>query len=172
VVGIVGRVDPDKNLELAIAAIEQLPDHRLTVRGAPSASHASYAAEIEGLARTRLGDRVEFTGRVDAGSALRGFDVLLVTNPAEALGRTVLEAQVRGLVVVVPDEGGASELVESGDTGFTYSAGDASSAADAIRSAFTAGADVRDRALAAARQSTDPEAYAVAYARLLRGGRA
>jgi glycosyltransferase involved in cell wall biosynthesis len=172
VVGIVGRVDPDKNLEMAIAAVGHLPEFRLTVRGAPSAAHSSYAADIEVQARAGLGDRVEFTGRLAGAEVFEGFDVLLVTNAAEALGRTVLEAQLRGIVVVVPDEGGAAELVENGETGFTYAAGDPHAAAAAIRKAANSDPLVRENARAVARRSSDPEAYAAAYAGILRGGRA
>lgn len=167
-IGIIGRLDPDKNIELAIESVGRVPDAHLSIRGSATTQNSEYAAELMSSARSRLGERVEFTGRVSNDTVLSDIDVLLVTNAREALGRTVLEAQLQGRVVVVPDEGGAAELVENEMTGFVYRANDPAAAADALERALSQGGAVREEARRFAAAVSNPERYAERYSDILK----
>ncbi|KAA9107798.1 glycosyltransferase family 4 protein [Microbacterium rhizomatis] len=168
-VGIVGRIDPDKNLELALRALARLPETvRLIIKGTASSAGTAYERAFKSLAETTLGDRVIFTGRVNNSTAMDGIDALLVTNGREALGRTILEAQLRGVPVAVPSVGGASELVVDGQTGYVFDPADDRAAAHAIQNALTADIELIERSRDAAIRRTDPRAYAKQYAKYLR----
>ncbi len=107
VVGLVGRVDEAKQHRLAIRALGLTEANvRLIVRGAPAFAGAdtgaAYVARLEQeVAESPYDIRLE--GRVPPESALAGLDVVLVANADEPMGRTAVEAQLRGLTVIVPD---------------------------------------------------------------------
>ncbi|GAA1773460.1 glycosyltransferase family 4 protein [Luedemannella helvata] len=173
VVGIVGRVDPDKNHPLVIEAMSAAPRQlRLVIRGDRSDNRTPYRAEVQQLCARLLPDRHEIQGRVDPARAMEGLDILVVANAQEAMGRTVVEAQLAGVVAVVPDRGGAAELVEHLTTGVVYPAGDARGLAAALTwLSADAGlrAELTERAFRTASARHDPTAYARAYLSALTG---
>jgi glycosyltransferase involved in cell wall biosynthesis len=167
VAGIIGRLDPEKHHEVLGDAISRTESPiMMVVRGAESPYAPGYEKELRQRLNERLGDRVRFEGKVRAEDALEGIDVLVVCNEAEPMGRTVIEAQLAGIPAVVPDEGGAAELVEDGVTGLRYRAGAASALADALDRLAT-DPYLRERLSRTGREramvSADPEAYARAY---------
>ena len=86
------------------------------------------------------------------------------------MGRTAVEAQLRGMPVIVPDSGGSSELVDDGVTGVTFEAGSAESLAEAYErlagdAALRAEIGAQAREVATVRH--DPRAYALAFAAAL-----
>lgn len=128
-VGVVGRVDPEKNIELAVDAVRRLPSNfRLVVVGDAYSSPA-YAASLEDTAARVLSDRFERTPSTASSKLYRALDVLLVANAGEPSGRTVGEAMAARIPVVVPDRGGAPEYVRAGTSGLVYRAGDPEDAA-------------------------------------------
>ena len=77
-------------------------------------------------ARGAACDNVHFHGfHADMPAALAAADLLLHTCPTEPFGLVVLEAMASGLPVLVPDTGGAGDLVIPGLTGLHYRAGNA-----------------------------------------------
>lgn len=169
-VGVVGRVSPEKQIEVAVAAMESVdPVARLVVRGMVTPENREYAVYVENLGSRLLRDRFVLQGPVEARYALDGLDVLVVCNPAEPMGRTVPEAQLSGVVAVVPDTGGSAELVKDGETGFQYHAGSAEGLASAIERARVASRSgcIREQAFRVARERHDPDAYAVRYAQMI-----
>jgi glycosyltransferase involved in cell wall biosynthesis len=124
-VAVVGRLNPDKNIELAIrAASHCLPQVELHVYGEATLNDVDYSSSLMRSATEALGDRVKFHGRVDPGQLFREIDVLLVCNGREPSGRTVGEALAHGIPVVVPDSGGACEYVQMSNAGLLYAAND------------------------------------------------
>lgn len=112
-IGIVGRLQRWKRVELAIAALppvrERIPGARLRVIGGgfPGLDD-DYPAELATLA----GDGVEFVGEVDDGpAAIAELDVLVHCAHMEPFGLGPVEAMALGVPVVVPDEGGPRESV-------------------------------------------------------------
>ncbi|WP_432498839.1 glycosyltransferase family 4 protein [Kineococcus gypseus] len=171
-VGVVGRLDADKRIEVAAEAVALLPDAALVLRGA-SGMDEGYTERLRGWAHELLGERVLFEGRVPRERVVAGLACVVVANEEEALGRTVAEAQLAGVPVVVPDRGGARELVEDGVTGWTFRAGSPRSLADAVRAVLddpegAAAVVARAREVAAVRH--DPDRVAREYLRFAVSG--
>jgi len=134
-VGMVGRLDPDKGVELVVEAMARLGSPspaQLVVVGGPGLAGDGYAAEVEAEARARLGGRVRFLGWTeDVPATLRALDVLVNASVAEPFGLSVLEAQACGVPVVVTDGGGVVELVSHEEDGLVVRR-DPQSLADAL----------------------------------------
>lgn len=163
-VGIVGRISPEKRHDLLIDAIARMDGAvQMVVRGSVFGAHADYGARILADGQRELGPRFVNEGRVPADVALDGLDALVVANPAEPMGRTVLEAQLAGVIAVVPDTGGSSELVEHGRTGVKYRADNAADLARALRSVIDDPALAARIAAAAPESVADPADYADNY---------
>lgn len=129
---VVGRLDPEKRLDIALQAHARLRSQgvlvELDVVGAPHHG-GDTVAELAG--RWPL---ATFHGRLPHGQTLEllcGADALLSTAPGEAFGRTVAEAALLGVPAVVSG-GGPAELVEDGRTGFEVAPGDAEALASLL----------------------------------------
>ena len=59
-------------------------------------------------------------------------DIIAVCSKAEAFGRTTVEAQLAGCLVIGADIGATPELIEDGKTGFLYKHGSAEDFAEKI----------------------------------------
>jgi glycosyltransferase involved in cell wall biosynthesis len=169
-VGIIGRLDPAKQHLLAIHALSMTDAKvRLVVRGAPAFGDDAYLARLLQVAESSPYE-ILIEGRVAPEAALTGLDAVLVANPAEPMGRTAVEAQLLGLPVIVPDSGGAAELVEDGVTGLRFEAGIAGSLAIAYEK-LAGDPELRARIGLQARETAivrhDPTAYAAAFAAAL-----
>lgn len=119
-----------KGLDLALAALAQLPGAHLAVLG-----RDRRAARYRRLAR-RLGvaERVLFLGPQPAERLLPAADCLVFPSRFDAFGNAVLEAMAAGLPVVVSSRAGAAEAVVEGETGAVVrDAEDAAALAAAIR---------------------------------------
>ncbi|MFI6062487.1 glycosyltransferase family 4 protein [Streptomyces sp. NPDC051286] len=135
-VGYVGRLAPEKHVELLAGACG-LPGVRVVVVGdGPSA--ASLRAALPGA--VFLGRR---TGD-DLARIVASLDMFVHTGPYETFCQTVQEAMASGVPVIAPAAGGPLDLVGHGRTGLLLPPRDA----DAVRAAV--GALVADPALAAA----------------------
>jgi glycosyltransferase involved in cell wall biosynthesis len=128
IVGIVGRVDPEKGIGTLVQAMTMLhgPAERshLAVVGAPGLDDGSYETRLRAEASSLLGDRSRFVGAVDEVPAvLRSLDVLVNASDSEPFGLSVLEAQACGLPVIGTDAGGIPEFVTDGKTGLLVAPG-------------------------------------------------
>jgi glycosyltransferase involved in cell wall biosynthesis len=161
-VGVIGRLDPGKRIELAIEAVSRVPEARLVIRGQADALQTGYAAAVAAHAAKKLGRRVEVQSERPQSEALAGIAVLVVSNPHEPLGRTVIEAQLSGVLAVVPSSGGSAELVGEGRYGVLYRAGDAADLARVLAEVVADPASFREIVTAArawALRTCTPEAY-------------
>lgn len=133
-VGIVGRIDPEKRIELAIEAIAQLGEvATLEVYGEPYVSQSGYLDEVKSAAERALAPQAfTYHGRQPIDEIMTSIDILVSANPREPSGRTIAEAMAFGIPVVVPDRGGAGEQVIDGETGLRFRADDARSLAEQI----------------------------------------
>jgi len=130
VVGVVGRVEPDKGGEEAVASLPLLrlarPEARLVFlgdTGSPGVlvgdDAGSHAERLGEIARSLgLGDAVRFAGPRDAAAPLlSAFDLLIHPSRHEALPRVVLESLHAGVPVVATAVGGVPEAIEDGVCG-------------------------------------------------------
>jgi starch synthase len=111
VVAIVGRVDPDKGVDIVVDAVARLNNSGLPVRlavvGATAFGHDDWRVALGEMAEARLGDRAVFTDvRHDIPDVLRSADILVNASYNEPFGRSVLEAQACGTPVIGTDAGG------------------------------------------------------------------
>ncbi|MCX8025627.1 MAG: glycosyltransferase, partial [Thermanaerothrix sp.] len=114
VVGWVGRLTPYKQPDLFIRSIprilERVPRARFVIVGRAKPSEQDYERSLRVLGAT-LGvqERLHFLGqRTDVAELMCEMDVFCLTSQREPLGRVVLEAQLAGCAVIVPDVGGAA----------------------------------------------------------------
>lgn len=153
VIGIVGRLQRWKRVELAIRALplvrERLPEARLRIigDGFPGLDD-DYPAQLRALA----GEGVEFAGQVaDGPAAIRDLDVLVHCARLEPFGLAPVEAMAQGVPVVVPDEGGPRESVRDGVDGLRVDPEDTGALASALIR-LAGNAELRTRMGAAGRQ--------------------
>jgi phosphatidylinositol alpha 1,6-mannosyltransferase len=130
VVGYVGRLAPEKHVEL-LSGVCGLPGVRVVIVGdGPS----------EPALRNALPGAV-FLGRTTGDELARvfaSFDVFAHTGPYETFCRTVQEAMASGLPVIAPAAGGPLDLVDHGGTGVLVPPHDAGAVAGAVRDLQTA----------------------------------
>ena len=136
-VGIVGRIDPEKRVDLLVRAVAALrgpaSQAHLVVVGTPGLAPEGYPERVRAEAEQLLGERVRFVGRTgDVAGTLRALDVLVNASEAEPFGLTVLEAQASGVAVVATRAGGIPDFVADGDNGLLVPTGDADAMAKAL----------------------------------------
>ncbi|MFF4546490.1 glycosyltransferase family 4 protein [Streptomyces sp. NPDC001435] len=125
IVGYVGRLAPEKQVEL-LAGVCGLEGVRVVVVGdGPSQEHLTEALPGAVFLGRRTGDEL---ARIFA-----SLDVFAHTGPFETFCQTVQEAMASGVPVVAPAAGGPLDLVDHGRTGFLVPPRDADAVRDAVR---------------------------------------
>lgn len=127
-----GRLAREKGVATLVEAMAGLRDVNLKIAGEGPEQDA-----LQGLARKLSLQRVEFMG-YQSGQALvnliRGASAIIVPSQwHENLPYSVLEAMAYGKPVIGARVGGIPELIEHGQTGFLFNAGDAGELAGMIR---------------------------------------
>ncbi|WP_066682541.1 glycosyltransferase [Sphingomonas sp. CCH9-E2] len=115
-VASVGALIPRKGHEIVIDAVAALPDVRLMIAG-EGPERPKLVAQI---ARLGVGDRVRLLGSVAHGELpglLAAADVMALASSSEGLANAWVEALASGTPVVIPDAGGARELVAAPEHG-------------------------------------------------------
>jgi len=124
-VGYVGRLAPEKQIELLAGACG-LPGVRVVVVGdGPSRPHLDEALPGAVFLGRRTGDEL---ARIFA-----SLDIFVHTGPFETFCQTVQEAMASGVPVVAPAAGGPLDLVAHGRTGFLFPPRDEAAVTDAVR---------------------------------------
>lgn len=112
-----GRLEPQKNPELAIEVMTVLPDRfTLTIAGSGSLEPLVRAQ----AQRSPAADRITFLGAVpksQIGSVMRDHHLLLMTSRSEGYPYAVVEGLASGLPVVTSPSGEPNGLVETGFNG-------------------------------------------------------
>jgi glycosyltransferase involved in cell wall biosynthesis len=121
-VGLVGRIDRDKRVDVMIRAMAQLQGAArqavLVLVGDRGTGSQQYTDEVIELGRQLLGDRFVVTGRrSEIPEIMRCLDVMASSSVHEPFGLTVLEAMAAGRAVIVTNAGGPPEFVTDGVTG-------------------------------------------------------
>jgi glycosyltransferase involved in cell wall biosynthesis len=123
----VGRLDPEKGLDVLLRAFEEVPG-RLVLAGS--------GTEEERL-RAAAGERIEFLGprdRDELPALYAEADVFVLPSLSEPWGMVLLEAAAAGLPLVATDAAGAAwEVVENDRNGYRVPAGDVGALAEALR---------------------------------------
>jgi len=164
---MLSRLDRIKRVGLLFDALERVP-------GLGVMQFDIYGSGEEAAAlreRARRHPNVTLHGFVpDASAALVGADLLLHTCPEEPFGLVLLEAFAAGVPVLVPNSGGAGDLVRHGINGWHFSANDATALGQQLQALTFTPACVLDALAVGGRQTLaqdhDPQRQAQRYARL------
>lgn len=118
-IGSVGRLDRNKNFEMALRVFATLapkwPLLRLVILGEGS----ERAALVRLAASLGISQKVVLPGRTANAAGLLGiFDVCCLTSLTEGLPNAVMEASAAGVPVVATACGGVRELIDDGVTGY------------------------------------------------------
>lgn len=129
----VGRVDEEKELEVALKAVKRLDlPMQFAVIG-----EGRHQRQLRSRAeRIRLDGRVRFTGFIDSGQLprlLQAADVFVMPSPAELQSIATLEAMAIGKPIIAARARALPELVEEGRNGYMFNPGDAEDAARKMR---------------------------------------
>jgi len=141
-VGIVGRIDPEKGVHLVVEAVAALegPAARahLVVVGSPGFDSGAYLDRLKIDAARLLGVRARFVGRMeDVPETFRALDVAVNASAAEPFGLSILEAQASGVPVVATRSGGVTDFLTDGDNALLVPGGDPGALAAAIERVVT-----------------------------------
>jgi glycosyltransferase involved in cell wall biosynthesis len=136
----VGRLSPEKNIDVIAEATEGLPR---IVAG-------------DGPLRHLLPDTLGFLGPAEVSALYDRASVVVLASQAEGLPNVVLEAMAHGKTVVATPVGGIPTVIRDGETGLLVPPRDAEALRHAIVTAL-GDADLRRRLGAAARERV--EAY-------------
>jgi glycosyltransferase involved in cell wall biosynthesis len=130
VVGAVGRLAPEKGFDLAVRALQALPEATLVLVGdGPELGHLEQLAAELGVA-----PRLVLVGWSDEPRRyLPGFDALLLPSRHEGFPLAVVEGMLAGLPVVAADVGSVREAVLDGETGYVVPPGHAGAMAERLR---------------------------------------
>ncbi len=115
-VASIGALIPRKGHEIVIDAVAALPGVRLMIAG-EGPERPKLVAQIS---RLGVGDRVKLLGSVAHGELpglLAAADVMALASSSEGLANAWVEALASGTPVVIPDAGGARELVTAPEHG-------------------------------------------------------
>jgi glycosyltransferase involved in cell wall biosynthesis len=140
VIGIVGRLQPDKRQDRVIEAIRRLRDrghdvHGLVVGGNAWNLAPDYEPRLHRLVtELELDNVVTFTGQVtDAKPLIASMDILVNASVTEGCPLVLLEAMALCVPVVAPaDSGGPAEVIESGQSGLLSATSDPTDLAEAL----------------------------------------
>lgn len=114
IVGYVGRVAPEKQLE-RLAALRGMPGIAIAIVGdGPS---------MPSVQRALRGMPVHYLGKLSGDAlaeAYASFDIFVHTGTEETFGQTIQEAHASGLPVVAPRSGGPIDLVKNVITGLLF----------------------------------------------------
>ncbi|MGW6738533.1 glycosyltransferase family 4 protein [Streptomyces sp. NPDC055013] len=126
IVGYVGRLAPEKHIEL-LSGVCGLAGVKVVIVG-DGPSQPALAEALPGA--IFLGRR----GGDDLARIFASFDIFAHTGPFETFCQTVQEAMASGVPVVAPAAGGPLDLVDHGRTGLLVPPRDADAVRDAVRS--------------------------------------
>ena len=112
----VGALIPRKGHDIVIDAVARLPGTRLHIAG-DGPDRQRLQAQID---RLGIGDRVELLGPVRHDALpprLAAADVMALASSSEGLANAWVEALASGTPIVIPDAGGAREVVNRAEAG-------------------------------------------------------
>ena len=161
---VVGRLTRQKNLDLAIDAVAQVPDARLVVVGdGPDRGRLERKVAVSDAR-----DRVTFRGalpRMEAIRVLAAADACVISSSWENFPHAAVEALAVGVPVVATAVGGVPEIVRDGENGLLVTPGSSSALASALQRLLN-DRTLRDSLAARARPSVQELTVDRVYGRL------
>lgn len=120
-----GRLEPVKGLDVLLRAWRKLPEYVLEGSNLVIAGTGSLKESLQSSTREEKLDNVFFTGKLDDVTVLLQISsVFLNTSFYEGTSLSILEAMACGLAIIASDAGGNCELINHGESGLLFTAGD------------------------------------------------
>ncbi|MBT6435271.1 MAG: glycosyltransferase family 4 protein [Deltaproteobacteria bacterium] len=124
VIGIVGRVRPEKGHEVLVDAVmplrERHPNLKVVFVGACDRKHKAWLRSLE----KKAPGLIEWVGeQINIASWYHGISIMALPSFREGFSCTVLEAMASGCVVAVSDISDFDQVVDHGNNGFLFEAG-------------------------------------------------
>lgn len=136
---LAGRINPDKRVEVAIAAINKLEadvkeNVELSIYGNATKMFQQYYQELKDMvAQYKLEKNVFFKGyESNVNQLLSDYDVALMNSKAEPFGRTTVEYMFAGLAVLASNTGANEEIITDGVNGIIYQESDSNQLAEKL----------------------------------------
>ncbi|MEZ5647418.1 MAG: glycosyltransferase [Alphaproteobacteria bacterium] len=128
---VLGRLHPNKAIDIAIEALTDLPDHYLLIAG-EGPLQSQLIRQTQDL---KIQDRVRFLGwRSDSADLIATCDIFLCPSRHEPLGNVVLEAFAQGTPVVAAASSGPSALITDKKNGLLFPVDNVSALTQCIKS--------------------------------------
>jgi 1,2-diacylglycerol 3-alpha-glucosyltransferase len=170
VVGYVGRLAAEKNLDFLLTALatalDRVPDGQVLIVG-----DGPIRAQLQTLVvDLGIADRVRFTGALagqELADAYRSLDVFAFCSQSETQGMVLAEAMAAGVPVVALDAVGAREIVRDGVNGHLVARANPYEFAASVAALLNAIPEQRERLASAARQSAQGYSLAACTDRLM-----
>ncbi|WP_153393888.1 glycosyltransferase family 4 protein [Ornithinicoccus halotolerans] len=128
---VVGRLSPRKGQDVVVRALGEMVtaglDARLRLVGDVFPGYEWYEEELRDLARSLgVADRVELVGFLDdILPELGAADIAVVPSRIEPFGTVAAESMAAGVLTIVSEVQGLTEIVTDGHTGLTFPSEDA-----------------------------------------------
>ena len=136
VIGHFSRLSPWKGQHVLLEALSQVPEHAVALLvGDALFGEQAYVQQLKvQISRLGLAHRVKFLGfRSDIPPLMAACDLVAHTSTApEPFGRVIVEGMLCRRPVVAANAGGATELIDHGQTGWLTPPGDAPALAEVI----------------------------------------
>lgn len=133
VLGVVGRLRPEKGHAVALEAFSILRDQGVTFRAVFIGEGAERSRIEEVIAENGLGDVVQVPGATQAiATVLAMVDVLVVPSLSESFGIAAIEGLAAGLPVVASNVGGLLDIIQPEENGLLVPPSDPGALAEAI----------------------------------------
>jgi glycosyltransferase involved in cell wall biosynthesis len=145
---VLGRIAPDKNIEMALEAFKspELARYRLIVTGLVIPQYRAYADRI--MASSKSHDNISFIVNPERSrlqEILSSAKILLHTRKGEHFGLAIVEGMASGCIPVVHSSGGPVEIIDSGKFGFAFSSDN--DLPSTLLKAFAAGQEMHQRVM-------------------------
>jgi glycosyltransferase involved in cell wall biosynthesis len=147
VIGFVGRLVEQKNVSLLIEAMKHLPDALCAIVGS-GALRDQLERQAAGLSNVRFLDH-----QPRAEDLMPAFDVLCLPSRWEGLGLVLVEAMLRGVLVIGSRAGAIPEVLGEGQYGVLFDPDDVNGLVAAINTVRASAASFAERARQYARQT-------------------
>lgn len=136
-IGYVGRLVPEKGVDLLITALASLKRYQWTLKiigGGPEENNIQ-----KQIGNLNLGERIELTGQLPSAQmpkTIANLDIMVIPsrtmpNWKEQFGRVIIEAMASKVVVVGSDSGAIPDVI--GDAGLVFPENNASALADCLQ---------------------------------------
>lgn len=122
-VGVVGRLDPQKGQQDAVLAMSALRNYEdrlhLVIVGEDTLNTRGTGEKLKTMvSELGLERMVSLTGFFESTETIMAsLDLLLVPSHRETFGRVIIEAMASGTPVIATDSGGVPDIIEDGQSG-------------------------------------------------------